>query len=238
MWPSQAKLQRASGKMTEKVEAKEPRTGQNRGVQGEQPRRPRHRHPGWEGCCSGPSIPTTLHPPHSHASSLQGHEPAFWGPKPGGTKRPFERNIVARSPGRRGINRVTHSKEGLGLRSVDSGGNRGGGVPLTREVPIATAASRVTGQDEGQGPNMARSLRPQVNPWEEAGKIGWQREEDVDSGEEEGVPRRFCLNGQGHTLTCRPPAAQGPGPHSGRGTAAMTHIHSPPPTLPLGQSCA
>lgn len=24
-------------------------------------------------------------------------------------------------------------------------------------------------------------------------------------GEEGGVPRRFCLNGQGHTLTCRPP---------------------------------
>lgn len=52
-------------------------------------------------------------------------------------------------------------------------------------------------------------------------------------GEEGGVPRRFCLNGQGHTLTCRPPASQGPSPHSGRGTAATTHIHSPPPTLPL-----
>lgn len=68
------------------------------------------------------------------------------------------------------------------MRSVDSEGNRGSGVSLTREVPIATASLRVTGQDEGQGPSVARSLELQVNPWEEAGKIGWQREEGTDGG--------------------------------------------------------
>ena len=57
--------------------------------------------------------------------------------------------------------------------------------------------------------------------------MGRQGEEATDSGRRR-ASRRLRLNGRGHTLVPRPPAAQGPGPHSDSGTCG----HSPSTRLP------
>lgn len=52
------------------------------------------------------------HPSHPHTSPLQGHEPAFWGPKPGRARRPFGKNIVRRSAPRQERDKESHTQQG------------------------------------------------------------------------------------------------------------------------------